>query len=59
MLFKKFKSWASSLFLGTALLLAGLPAHAEDNWPNKQITFVIALGPGGSADRTARLVALI
>lgn len=57
MFLKKMKSWASTLFLGSALLLAGLPAHAADNWPNKQITFVIALGPGGSADRTARLVA--
>lgn len=53
----KLKSWVSGLFLGSALLLSVGSAYATDNWPNKQITFVIALGPGGSADRTARLVA--
>lgn len=55
--FSKFKTWASSLFLGSALLLSAGAVQAADNWPEKQVTFVIALGPGGSADRTARLVA--
>ena len=53
----KLKTWVSSLFLGGALLMSAATTHAADNWPNKQITFVIALGSGGSADRTARLVA--
>lgn len=57
MSFSKIKTWACSLFLGSALLLSAGATHAADNWPEKQITFVIALGPGGSADRTARLVA--
>lgn len=50
-----FKKILVALSIGTASL--STVAHAEDEWPKKQITFVIALGPGGSADRTARLVA--
>lgn len=57
MLFSKLKTWACSLLIGSALLVSTNTVHAADNWPDKQITFVIALGPGGSADRTARLVA--
>lgn len=54
----KIKSWAAGLLLGASLISAtATTAYAADNWPNKQLTFVIALGPGGSADRTARLVA--
>lgn len=58
--FKRIKTWAATLLVGSSLTLtAAAPAFAQkaDNWPNQQITFVIALGPGGSADRTARLVA--
>ncbi len=51
----KFKKILVALSIGAASLSTA--AHAEDEWPKKQITFVIALGPGGSADRTARLVA--
>ncbi|MCQ9615752.1 tripartite tricarboxylate transporter substrate-binding protein [Paenalcaligenes niemegkensis] len=56
---KMLKSWTAALLLGSSLAFAAsTPAvAAEDNWPNQQITFVIALGSGGSADRTARLVA--
>ncbi len=50
-----FKKILVALSIGAASL--STVAHAEDEWPKKQITFVIALGPGGSADRTARLVA--
>lgn len=54
----KIKSWAAGLLLGASLMGAtATTAQSADNWPNKQLTFVIALGPGGSADRTARLVA--
>jgi tripartite-type tricarboxylate transporter receptor subunit TctC len=34
--------------------VAPLAASATEAWPPRQITFVVALGPGGSADRTAR-----
>lgn len=43
------------------LLMAGAlqPAFsaAKDSWPPRKITFVVGLGPGGSADRTARALA--
>jgi tripartite-type tricarboxylate transporter receptor subunit TctC len=50
------------LFTTTVLgltLAATLPwaVAAQDNWPPRKITFVVALGPGGSADRTARALA--
>lgn len=54
-MFNNFKKILVTLFIGVASL--STVAHADNKWPEKQITFVIALGPGGSADRTARLVA--
>lgn len=49
------------LFTGAAFLaVTGMIATAsaqEEAWPTQQITFVVSLGTGGSADRTARLVA--
>ncbi|MDG4720333.1 MULTISPECIES: Bug family tripartite tricarboxylate transporter substrate binding protein [Thalassospira] len=46
---------SAALFAVGALATTATPAQAE--WPDQQITFVVALGPGGSADRTARAVA--
>lgn len=45
--------------LAAALTAAVSPlaVSAAENWPPRQITFVVALGPGGSADRTARALA--
>lgn len=43
-------------FAALALTQAGT-ATAQDAWPTRQITFVVGLGPGGSADRTARALA--
>ncbi|WP_163849162.1 tripartite tricarboxylate transporter substrate binding protein [Pseudooceanicola aestuarii] len=45
--------------LGAALTatVSPLAVSAAENWPPRQITFVVALGPGGSADRTARALA--
>ena len=40
-----------------ALIAAALPAHAQSDYPNKPITLVIALPPGGSNDIMARAVA--
>ena len=40
-----------------ALVAAALPAQAQSDYPNKPITLVIALPPGGSNDMMARAVA--
>lgn len=45
----------ASLTLAAVAMPTG-PATAQE-WPNQRITFVVALGPGGSADRTARALA--
>ncbi|PTW46590.1 MULTISPECIES: tripartite tricarboxylate transporter substrate binding protein [Rhodovulum] len=48
---------AAALGLSLATALAPLGASADTAWPPRKITFVVALGPGGSADRTARALA--
>jgi tripartite-type tricarboxylate transporter receptor subunit TctC len=40
-----------------ALVALALPAQAQSDYPNKPITLVIALPPGGSNDIMARAVA--
>ena len=40
-----------------ALVAVALPAQAQSDYPNKPITLVIALPPGGSNDMMARAVA--
>jgi len=42
-------------FLG-ALLLAGAPALAQDDYPSRPITMIIPFPPGGVADQTARAI---
>ncbi|VDS10704.1 Tripartite tricarboxylate transporter family receptor [Paracoccus haematequi] len=42
--------------MATAMMSGAQPVQAQD-WPSQQITFVVALGPGGSADRAMRLLA--
>ncbi|OKH88866.1 hypothetical protein LF95_01910 [Thalassospira sp. TSL5-1] len=55
---RKILSMASAaLFAASTFAMSLAPAQAETKWPDQQITFVVALGPGGSADRTARAVA--
>lgn len=57
MLSGKLKTLASAVALAAvALSTVVRPAVAQD-WPSQQITFVVALGPGGSADRAMRLLA--
>ncbi|MBK1624297.1 Bug family tripartite tricarboxylate transporter substrate binding protein [Afifella marina] len=51
------RSALAGLVAGMTLLGTSISAQAQDDWPNQQITFVVALGPGGSADRTARMLA--
>lgn len=41
---------------GAALLLAGLPAHA-DAWPSKPVRMVVSYPPGGTVDAVARIIA--
>lgn len=49
------------MFIAAALSLSAalhpMSAAAQDAWPPQKINFVVALGPGGSADRTARALA--
>jgi tripartite-type tricarboxylate transporter receptor subunit TctC len=45
--------WGAAL----ALLAAALPAYAQSDYPNKPITLVIPLPPGGTNDIMARAVA--
>jgi tripartite-type tricarboxylate transporter receptor subunit TctC len=46
------------LALASLFALAGavLPAHAQGQWPNKPITYIVPFGPGGTTDVLARLV---
>ena len=54
---KKIAIAAAALGLSLAAAFTPATASAEDAWPPRKITFVVALGPGGSADRTARALA--
>ena len=48
---------SAGLLKRSALIASALPAHAQSDYPNKPITLVIALPPGGSNDIMARAVA--
>jgi tripartite-type tricarboxylate transporter receptor subunit TctC len=54
---KKFAIAAAALGLSLAAAFTPATASADETWPPRKITFVVALGPGGSADRTARALA--
>ena len=47
----------ATLAAALSAAVSPLAVSAAENWPPRQITFVVALGPGGSADRTARALA--
>ncbi|TKW64734.1 MAG: tripartite tricarboxylate transporter substrate binding protein [Paracoccus denitrificans] len=47
----------ATLGLSLATALAPHAVLAQEAWPPRKINFVVALGPGGSADRTARALA--
>src|SRR5262249_41184362 len=40
-----------------AMLALGAPAHAQENWPQRQVTVVVPFSAGGSADLIGRIVA--
>lgn len=48
---------ATAFGLTMIAALTPLAASAQSDWPPSRVTFVVALGPGGSADRTARALA--
>jgi tripartite-type tricarboxylate transporter receptor subunit TctC len=48
--------WKSLLAIACAAVLHAVPAAAED-YPNRPITMIVPLGPGGSTDVIARIVA--
>jgi tripartite-type tricarboxylate transporter receptor subunit TctC len=45
-----------AVLAGLALLatVTGLPAHAADEWPTRDITFYVPYAPGGSTDPISR-----
>ena len=45
-------------FLVAALLLACLPAHAQQGWPNKPVRLVVSFAAGGISDVLARALAI-
>src|SRR5215216_2603785 len=42
--------------VAAALAVASIPAQAQDNWPQRQVTVVVPFSAGGSADLLARLL---
>ncbi|WP_425089678.1 Bug family tripartite tricarboxylate transporter substrate binding protein [Stappia sp.] len=54
---KKIAIAAAALGMSLAAAFTPATASADETWPPRKITFVVALGPGGSADRTARALA--
>jgi tripartite-type tricarboxylate transporter receptor subunit TctC len=40
-----------------ALLAALAPAHAQETWPQRQVTIVVPFGAGGTTDMFGRIFA--
>lgn len=57
MVFRTLRTLAATACLAAAAALVAPQPAAADTWPTRQITFVVALGPGGSADRSMRMLA--
>jgi len=43
--------------LGAALLAAACQAHAQGGFPNRQVTLIVPVAPGGILDTVARMIA--
>jgi tripartite-type tricarboxylate transporter receptor subunit TctC len=52
-----FRSLALAAIAACATILALAPAHAQQAWPNKPITFIIPFAAGGGTDAFARPLA--
>lgn len=48
----------NKVMLGLAIAATPLVASAQDNWPNKPITFIVPYAPGGPTDIMARLLSV-
>ena len=48
-----------SLFASVAALsaLSVVPVHAQDTFPQREVTIVVPFNPGGASDMTARIIA--
>lgn len=46
-----------SFAVGLTMLIAGSPAHAQGNFPNKPIRLIVPFTPGGVTDTSGRLIA--
>jgi tripartite-type tricarboxylate transporter receptor subunit TctC len=47
----------SKLLIAIATVLAGAPAHAQDNYPNHPIKLIVCLPAGGGVDTVSRIIA--
>jgi len=56
---KRFCTPVFSALCALALLAGTGPTAAQQNWPNRTITFVVPFTPGGITDNTSRLLAKI
>lgn len=54
----KSKMWNSVAFCSLVFVSALMPAHAQDNYPDKPIRMIVAYPPGGGTDSLARLVSV-
>ena len=43
--------------VATFAMAAGIPAFAQDTWPNKPVKIVVPYGPGGAVDVVTRKMA--